>query len=117
MPAIILCSVIFVVLIFVTIKFLPDEYKMFGAALTAIVTYLVLVVYRWVDVRRYLKLKVKTSTLVPIVVLVFASVPYYLNQHLWQDAATLAVAVVIILWFTPRELFMKIKGKIKSIKA
>ena len=117
MPAIILCAIINVVLNLVTIKFLPDEYKMFGAALTAIVTYLVLVVYRWVDVRRYLKLKVKTSTLVPIVVLVFASVPYYLNQHLWQDAVTLMVAVAIILWFTPRELFMKIKGKIKSIKA
>ena len=117
MPAIILCAIINVVLNLVTIKFLPDEYKMFGAALTAIVTYLVLVVYRWVDVRRYLKLKVKTSTLVPIVVLVIASVPYYLNQHLWQDAVTLMVAVAIILWFTPRELFMKIKGKIKSIKA
>lgn len=116
MPAIILCAIINVVLNLVTIKFLPDEYKMFGAALTAIVTYLVLVVYRWIDVRRYLKLKVKTSTLVPIAVLVLASVPYYLNQHLWQDAATLAVAVAIILWFTPRELFMKIKGKIKSIK-
>lgn len=116
MPAIILCAIINVVLNLVTIKFLPDEYKMFGAAFTAIVTYLVLVVYRWIDVRRYLKLKVKTSTLVPIAVLVLASVPYYMNQHLWQDAATLVVAVAIILWFTPRELFMKIKGKIKSIK-
>lgn len=117
LPAIILCAVINVSLNIITIKLLPDEYKMFGAVFTAIVTYLVLVVYRWIDVRRYLKLKVKTSTLVPIAVLVLASVPYYMNQHLWQDAVTLVVAVAIILCFTPRELFMKIQGKLKSIKA
>ena len=113
LPAIILCAIINVVLNLVTIKFLPDEYKMFGAALTAIVTYLVLVVYRWVDVRRYLKLKVKTSTLVPIVVLVIASVPYYLNRHLWQDVITLTIAIIVILYCSPHDLIEKILNKIK----
>ncbi len=117
MPAIILCAVINVSLNLVTIKLLPDSYKMFGAVFTAIVTYLVLVVYRWIDVRRYLNMKIKNSTFVPIAVLLLASVPYYLNQHLWQDAVTLAIAVVIIMCFMPRDLVAKIKGKLSSLKA
>lgn len=116
LPAIILCAIINVALNLITIKFLPDGIKVYGAVSTAIVTYLVLAIYRWIDVRRYLKLKIKSSTFIPMATLVFASVPYYLNQHLWQDAVTLVVAVAIILWFTPRELFMKIKGKFKVAK-
>lgn len=117
LPAIILCAVINVTLNFITIRYLPNDMKMYGAVFTSIVTYLVLVIYRWIDVRRYLKLKVKASTLVPIAVLVLASVPYYLNQYLWQDAVTLAIAIAVILCFMPRNLIAKIKGKLSSLRA
>ena len=117
LPAIVLCAVMNVTLNLVTIKFLPDGIKVFGAVSTAIITYLVLVVYRWIDVRRYLKLKIDKTTFIPIAVLLLAGVPFYLNQHLWQDAVVLVVSLALIYAFSPRDFYDKILRKIRSFSA
>ena len=113
MPAIIMCAIINAALNLITIKFLPDGIKVYGAVSTAIVTYLVLAIYRWIDVRRYLKLKTDRSTFISIAVLLVAGVLYYLNGSLWQDLATLIAAVVIIVAVSPRDLLDKITRKFK----
>lgn len=114
LPAIVLCAVINVTLNLVTIKFLPDDIKVYGAVCTAIITYLVLVLYRWIDVRRYLKFKISPSSLVCIAILLLACVPYYTNNRLWQDVVVLVVAVTIICAFSPRDFYDKIKRKLRS---
>ena len=116
MPAIIMCAIINVALNLITIKFLPDGIKVYGAVSTAIVTYLVLAIYRWIDVRRYLKLKTDRSTFISIAVLLVAGVLYYLNGSLWQDLATLIAAVVIIVAVSPRDLLDKITRKFKATR-
>ena len=117
LPAIVLCAVINVILNLITIKLLPDGIKVYGAVCTAIITYLVLVIYRWIDVRRYLKLKIDKTTYIPIAVLLLAGVPYYLNQHLWQDAVVLVVSVALIYAFSPRDFYDKIIRKLRSFSA
>ena len=94
LPAIVLAAIVNVVLNFVLIKPLG----VYGVILTQLVTYLVLVTYRWYDMKRYFVLKINPRILVPVTVILLSAIPFYYSPSPWIDIAFMVVALAIIVW-------------------
>ena len=94
LPAIVLAAIVNVSLNFLLIKTLG----VYGVILTQLVTYLVLVTYRWHDMKRYFKLDVARRTIVPVLVMLVSALPFYYNTAIWLDIVFVIVAFVTIIW-------------------
>lgn len=100
LPAIVLAAIVNVVLNFTLIKPLG----VYGVILTLLVTYLVLVIYRWHDMRRYFVLKINRRTLVPIVIILLSAIPFYYCHNTLLDIAFMVLALVCIAASCSRDL-------------
>ena len=108
LPAIMLSAAVNVALNFMLIKPLG----VYGVIVTQLVTYLVLVIYRWYDMKRYFILKIDPRVLVPVAVLLLSAIPFYYSQSPWLDIAYMVVALALIAWSCGKDvrgmLFSKI---------
>ncbi|MBQ9555117.1 MAG: oligosaccharide flippase family protein [Muribaculaceae bacterium] len=100
LPAIVLAAIVNVGLNFTLIKPLG----VYGVITTVLVTYLVLVIYRWHDMRRYFVLKIHSSTIVPIIVMLLSAIPFYYSHNTWIDIACMLVALICIAGSCSKEL-------------
>lgn len=108
LPAIILSAVVNVALNFL----LVSPFGVYGVVATLIITYLVLVTYRWFDTKRYFKLTLNRGIITPIVIALATSVPFYLSTAIWQDALTMVVAIGLMVYFCPKRIRKDVFGKI-----
>ena len=99
LPAIVLAAVVNVALNFALIKPLG----VYGVIVTQLVTYLVLVIYRWFDMKRYFVLKIHYRVLVPVAMVLLSAVPFYFSTNPLLDIAFMVVALVIIVWACGRD--------------
>lgn len=74
----------------------------YGVVVTSIVTYLVLLLYRFFDMARYVKLKLQAATVVPIVIGVAGMLPFYLDTTVVQDVVFLVIAIALVYMVLPR---------------
>ena len=93
LPAIVLSAVINVVLNFLLIKPLG----VYGVIVTQLVTYLVLFIYRWHDMRRYFVLKIGKLTVVPVAVMLVSALPFYHTQGIWLNMLYMILALACII--------------------
>ena len=100
LPAIVLAAIVNVVFNFLLIKRLG----VYGVIVTQLITYMVLVVYRWHDMKRYFVLKIDPRVIVPIVVIMLSAIPFYYSPSAWLDIAFMVVALAIIVWSCGRDL-------------
>ena len=99
LPAIVLAAVVNVVLNFALIKPLG----VYGVIVTQLVTYLVLVIYRWHDMKRYFTLKIDKRTVVPVVVILLCAIPFYFNPMKWLDIVLMLAVLAVIAWAAGKE--------------
>ncbi len=100
LPAIVLAAIVNVALNFTLIKPLG----VYGVILTLLVTYLVLVIYRWHDMRRYFVLKIDRRTLVPIAIILLSAIPFYYCHNTLLDITFMLIALVCIAASCSRDL-------------
>ena len=100
LPAIVLSAIVNVALNFLLIKPLGVH----GVIITQLVTYLVLVIYRWHDMKRYFILKLEPRTVMPILVMLLSAIPFYYSHSLAIDILFPIVAVAILAWLCRSEL-------------
>ncbi len=100
LPAIVLSAVVNVVLNFLLIKPLG----VYGVIVTQLITYLVLVTYRWHDMKRYFILRINPRVLVPVAVIIVSAIPFYYSPSPWFDIAFMVVSLVIIAWSSGKEV-------------
>lgn len=93
LPAIVLSAAINVVLNFLLIKPLGG----YGVIVTQLVTYLVLFIYRWHDMRRYFVLKIGKLTAVPVAVMLVSALPFYHTQGIWLNMLYMILALACII--------------------
>lgn len=93
LPAIVLSAAINVVLNFLIIKPLG----VYGVIVTQLVTYLVLFIYRWHDMRRYFVLKIGKLTAVPVAVMLVSALPFYHTQGIWLNMLYMILALACII--------------------
>ena len=99
LPAVVLAAIVNVILNFSLIKPLG----VYGVIITQLVTYLVLVIYRWHDMKRYFVLKIDQRVLVPVAVMLLCAVPFYYNPLKWLDITLMFIALLIIAWACGKE--------------
>ena len=100
LPAIILAAIVNVTLNYLLIKPLG----VYGVILTQLITYLVLVIYRWHDMKRYFTLKIDKRVVMPVLVVLLSAIPFYFNANPWLDMAFMVVALALIMWSCGREI-------------
>ena len=100
LPAIVLAAIVNVILNFLLIKPLG----VYGVIVTLLVTYLVLVIYRWHDMKRYFVLKIDPRTAVPVALMLLSALPFYYNHNKWADIVFMIAALALIAWACGKEL-------------
>mgnify|MGYP002624121818 CR=1 FL=1 len=100
LPAIVLAAIVNVILNFALIKPLG----VYGVIVTLLVTYLVLVIYRWHDMKRYFILKIDPRTAVPVTIMLLSALPFYYSHNTWIDIAYMVIALALIAWTSGKEL-------------
>ena len=108
LPAIVLAAIINVALNFALIKPLG----VYGVIITQLVTYIVLVTYRWHDMKRYFTLKISHRTLIPIAMIALSAIPFYYIHNTLIDIAFMAFALIIIMWSCSKEIRELILSKL-----
>ncbi len=111
-PSIILTAVVNITLNFVLTPLL----HIYGVILTAIISYLTLIIYRWIDTRRYFTLHFYKRTMIPLVLIGFGVIPFYLNHNHYIDALYIILSFAVLAFFTPSELKASIMNKLKKGK-
>jgi len=113
LPAIVLAAVVNIALNFMLIKWLG----VYGVITTLLVTYIVLVVYRWHDMKRYFKLTLQWRTLVPVSIIVVSTLPFYLLRPWWLNVLWVVGAMMLLLWSCPDKFKREIGEKLLHKRA
>ena len=112
LPAIVLSAVVNVVLNFLLIKPLGT----YGVIVTQLVTYLVLFIYRWHDMRRYFILRIGRLTAVPVAVMLVSAIPFYSNLHWWGDIIFMLAAIACIAGACDKDIRELLLSKITKTR-
>jgi len=92
LPAIILTAVVSVGCNLV----LVPRYGAAGAAITSVISYMFLMLYRLIDTRRYVKLRWSASTWLPALVVLVGAIPFYFSPSPWVDICYMVVALAVM---------------------
>lgn len=109
LPAIILAAVINLVLNFTLIRYIG----LWGVVTTSIVTYLVLLVYRIYDMRRYFKLRLYKRSMIPVVLLLVGFVLYCATTSMVIDIIMVVFVSLVFIFFMPEEIKAMLMSKIR----
>jgi len=108
LPAIVLAAIVNVVLNFLLIKRLG----VYGVIVTQLITYMVLVIYRWHDMKRYFVLKIDRRVIIPVAIIAVSALPFYLSPGPWFDIAFMVLALALIVWSCGKDLRTMLLAKI-----
>jgi len=100
LPAIVLAAIVNVMLNFALIKPLG----VYGVIITQLITYIVLVIYRWHDMKRYFTLKINKRIIIPTSIALLSAVPFYLNSNLLIDIGFMIIALAVIALSCDKEM-------------
>ena len=100
LPAIMLAALVNVILNFALIKPLG----VYGVIVTQLVTYIVLFIYRWYDMRRYFTLKIDHRIIAPVIVMLLSAIPFYYCDKAWLDIVYMLAALGCIAAACGKEL-------------
>ena len=100
LPAIVLAAIVNVTLNFLLIRPLG----VYGVIVTQLITYLVLVTYRWFDMKRYFVLKMEARTAIPVAVMLLSALPFYYSHSIVIDILFSVAAILFLAWLYRNEL-------------
>lgn len=92
--------------------FLIQAVGIYGVVITAVITYVVLLVCRLSDMRRYFKLSFHARTLFPIAISVIGLIPFYWSTIWWLDIAYSLTALTILAMALPPAFRNRLSARI-----
>jgi len=108
LPAIILAATINIVLNFILVR----QIGAYGAITTAIITYLVLFVYRLHDMKRYFKLTFYRNTTIAALIIPLGAIAFQLIDAWWMLLAYMIIACVICYFSMSQETRIELQDKV-----
>lgn len=99
-PSIILTAAISLLMNFILTPLL----HIYGVILTSIISYMTLIIYRWIDTRRYFNLHFHGATLIPLCLILVSAIPFYLNENHLIDALYIVFTIIVLYLISPNEL-------------
>lgn len=109
LPAVICAAVVNICSNYILIKYIG----LWGVVLTGILTYLVLLLCRIHDMKRYFKLSIYKRSLLPFVMLLIGFYWYYNVTYLWLDMIFVLSSLIIFISFIPNEIKNVLLSKLK----
>jgi len=109
-PSIVLTAIVNVTLNLI----LTPIFHIYGVIATSIISYLVLIIYRWNDTKKYFTLHFYKKTIIPLLLIVFSVIPFYLNDKHIVDILFIVISTIILYYFTPQKLKQDIIRNIKK---
>ncbi len=108
LPAIVLAAIVNVTLNFLLINPLGVH----GVIATQLISYLVLVTYRWRDMKRYFILKIEPRTAIPVAAMLLSAIPFYYNDSVAVDIVFAIAVIAMLAWLYRTELLDLWQSKI-----
>ena len=105
LPGVFLATIICVASNFLLIKPLG----VYGVILSSIISYLVLLIYRYFDTRKYFRVTISAASLVSIIVVAVNALVYQLFDNLWISAIALAVSLWYFIARIPAEVINSLR--------
>lgn len=101
----ILPSFILITIIGITLNYFLIPYlKLHGVIISNIITYVILLIYRAIDTRKYMKLCILTYNIPTILLVCLVGIFYHIFSSLISDLFTIIIFVVIYLLMLPPKL-------------
>lgn len=109
-------SVIILVVTNVALNFiLVPRIGVFGVIITSIIGYSIVILFLWLNTKKFFKLHFDLNTYVPIIMILLSLIPFYLNPNYFVDAIYVVIAELIIILALPRDVKESIMQKIKKV--
>jgi len=96
---------------FISSVILTPKYGIFGVAYASIFSYLCLVIYRFIDTRRYFHINHNSIIYLPLLLILISYLPFYLITSIWLDLLYITIVLLIMLYFAPKDI-KKIVGTV-----
>ncbi|MDD7343736.1 MAG: polysaccharide biosynthesis C-terminal domain-containing protein, partial [Bacteroidales bacterium] len=93
---------------------LVPVWGIYGIIATSIISYGTLIAYRWVDTRRYCRLRLYPATLIPLGIMVVCGLVFNHITPVWANAALMVVLLAAIAASAPAFLKSQAMQKINS---
>ncbi len=97
LPAVILAAVVNLVSNFILVRYIG----LWGVVVTSILTYIVLLIYRIFDMRRYFKLKLYKNSVLPLIMLIVGYLFYYMVSEIICNIGFITIALVVFMMYAP----------------
>lgn len=107
LPAIIFAAIVNLV----SNYFLVELMGLWGVVITSIITYIVLLVYRIHDMKRYFKLQFHKRSVLPLCMLILGLILYYFMKDILYELLFLLFVIVIYAVFSPDWLRTFVQSK------
>ncbi len=108
LSAIVLAAAVNVTLNFILIK----PFGIRGVLATSILTYLLLAICRWHDMKRYFKLSIYRVSVLSFTIILTSALAFYYCQAMWQDLLAMTLLLMVLLKFCPEMVKEDFVGKI-----
>lgn len=89
-------------------------FGIYGIIATSIISYCTLIAYRWFDTRRYCKLNLYPSTLIPLGLMIACGLVFNHIDALWANAALMVALLVVVAIATPSFIKSEVRQKTNS---
>ncbi len=109
-------SVIILVISNITLNFLlVPIWGVMGIIATNLIGYTLVVIYLWLDTKKYFRLHILKNSIVPLSILLISPIPYYYNSNSFVDIAFIVISLAIIGYSIPNDIKRLILSKIKKV--
>lgn len=96
LPPVLMAPIMNVVLNYVLIKSMGIN----GVIISYALVYVMIIIYRWIDVRKYIHLRLQPNFIVPVLVSVIGAIPFIYNTNILVDMLIACVSVVSLCLFS-----------------
>lgn len=110
LPAVILAAVVNLLSNFILVRYIG----LWGVVITSILTYIVLLIYRIFDMRRYFKLKLYKNSVISVVMLCLSAICYFKLTELWYNILYVLLIEVFLFLTMPANIRLYLKARIKT---
>lgn len=109
-------SVILSALLNIIFNLILDRWiGIFGVIISNILSYSSLIIYRYIDTRRYFKLRVETKAIIPFVIIFLGIFVYLLSNSVFSNLLYMMCATIVLIYYAPSETRTLIKDHLNSL--
>ncbi|MCM1348344.1 MAG: polysaccharide biosynthesis C-terminal domain-containing protein [Firmicutes bacterium] len=89
------------------------RWGIYGIVISNVITYVVMIIYRAIDTRKYAKLSVHRNSVIAIAIMFGSGIPYYYWQQPLADIILSILIIAVFLLLLPKDVATSLKSRLK----